>query len=157
MWRFLPLLLLVAGCDVFGDASADLMSRLDGTWDRTIVRETIASDGTVTESEPMRDQYYVLPVVTCPGGTQIGATDDDSRVAGAVREVLPSGEVAPRDCAILTSDSRAERVIFIGGGGSIVSDAAGTIIEDSENRQVWHFYSIQSGSPTIRSVWTLTR
>ena len=62
MRLFLALALLVlAGCDTLdttGSGGAALMSRLDGTWTRTITMERIRSDGSVTpEGTPRVDAY----------------------------------------------------------------------------------------------------
>lgn len=152
--------LALAGCDgagIFTDGDAPaFMERLDGTWTRTVTRETIGTDGSVTVGETATDGYLVARRVECSGRLTLDAAGDEDRIAAAFPPEAPDDTNA-RDCDVLTADPEARRVIFVGGGGSIVSDVAGTIVEDSRSRQVWHFYAPQGDGTTVRFVWTLTR
>jgi len=150
--------LLVAGCDTLsttGSGGAALMSRLDGTWTRTVTMERIRPDGSVTpEGTPRVDAYEVARQVEC-NTTFINNAGEDDRVAVAYEPTAPRG---PRDCFVITSDGTASRLIFIGEGASIVDDVVATIEEDSDSRQVWAFYAFDSATgDAIRTLWTLTR
>ena len=154
---FLPLaLLLLAGCDTLsttGSGGADLMSRLDGTWTRTITMERIRSDGSVTpEGTPEVDAFEVGRVIECNRTTLQNAGEDD-RIAVSYDPAAPRGF---RDCSVITSDGTASRLIFIGAGGNIIDDVVATIVEDSTSRQVWSFYRFD-GAEAVRTLWTLTR
>ena len=157
MRLFLALALLVlAGCDTLdttGSGGAALMSRLDGTWTRTITMERIRSDGSVTpEGTPRVDAYEVARQVDC-NTTFITNAGEDDRVSVAYDPATPRGF---RDCSVITSDGTASRLIFIGAGGNIIDDVVATIVEDSTSRQVWSFYRFD-GAEAVRTLWTLTR
>jgi hypothetical protein len=150
------LFLLVTGCDsVNGGQSdaADLMSRLDGTWTRTVAQERISPSGTVSaEGTPRTDAYEIGRVIRC-NRTTIEAAGDADRIAVAFDPTAPD---ASRNCDVLTSDGDAQRIVLVGDQGSIVQDRAGTIVEDSGARQVWTFYAFD-GADAVRTTWTLTR
>ena len=150
--------LLLAGCDTLdttGSGGADLMSRLDGVWTRTITTERIRSNGSVTaEGTPSADAYEVATVVEC-NRTTIESSGDDNRVAVAYDPANPRGL---RNCDVITSDGTASRLIFVGAGVSIVDDVVATVDENSDSRQVWSFYAFDNATgDAIRTVWTLTR
>lgn len=149
-------LLLVAGCDTFsttGSGGAELMSRLDGTWTRTITMERIGPSGSVTpEGTPQTDAYEIGRVIQCNRTTLQNAGDDD-RIAVAYD---PTSQSSSRNCDVITSDGTASRLIFVGDGANILDDVVATVVEDSASRQVWTFYRFD-GADAIRTLWTLTR
>ncbi|MEM1115473.1 MAG: hypothetical protein AAF845_01985 [Bacteroidota bacterium] len=155
--RLLPLaLLLLAGCDTITGTSSEavaLMDRLDGVWTRTVTTERITADGAViAEGSPRTDAYEVGRQIRCNRITLDSVADTD-RVSVAFD---PTNTAVPRDCAIITTDGTASRLIFIGDAGSLVEDLVATIEEDSRERQVWAFYAFDGGE-TVRTLWTLTR
>lgn len=149
-------LLALVGCDTINgtdSGAAALMSRLDGTWTRTITMERVASDGTVTpEGTPQVDAYEIGRVIRC-AATTLENTADGDRIAVSFNPQFPD---VGRSCDVVTADGDARRLVFIGGGGTVINDVVATIEEDRASRQVWAFYRFD-GAEAVRTLWTLTR
>ena len=145
----LGLAILIGGCDALGPSAGSYMSRLDGTWSRTLTTEEIGVDGTVTPTgEPRTDVYRIGQSFTCQGGTFIRSEGEDNRIASAAPTAEQNGA-----CQVISVDGGVQRIVFVG----VTFDGAGTIIENTGNRQVWHVYGPRTDGTALRTVWTLTR
>lgn len=143
------LVTLLGGCDTFGPSASSYMDRLDGTWSRTLTTEVIGVDGTVTPTgEPLTDVYRVGQSFTCQGGSFIQSAGETNRIASAAPTADQNGA-----CQVIGVDDGVQRIVFVG----VTFDRAGTIVENTANRQVWHVYNPRTDGTALRTIWTLTR